>query len=695
MKLLASTAMLVLGVCIVYAQGPTQYVQIIARRVPDGVILRWAPTAPAYFAEGREGGYTLERATVDAAGRIGPFTRITLDTADVFRPFEEARFNGLALDFRNSDSMRIAYRTFAHSVLYEQTPNTLSPEQRAEALAMQYGFAMLAADRDTISALGLGLQYNDESVRAGQRYAYRIGLASRPKEPAALDTVLVDANEYRAPNRTRSVVVDTGDTEIALRWPTFPDYSATMVQRSTDNGRTWLNLADAPMLNLVTGTEISTGEVFRDSGLVNYRVYKYRVLGYTAFADEELISEVTAMPRDKTPPDQPTEVRAIEIRPGVVRVTWQMPEPVSRDLRGFYVGKDSLDEGKFPRISRMLPATQREYIDSASAFYNTNYYAIEAIDTAGNTIRSFSAYVVLIDSTPPAAPELLSGQIDSNGVATIRFNRPADRDYMGYRLLRANDSTHEFTVVHERLTNDTLNVSNETSITDTVEIRTLTRYVYYRMYALDFHHNRSEISAILQVERPDVVPPVSPVITGYLVTDSSVIIDYVSSSSEDVARHLVLRRVSGTETWDSIAALPSIGAQYEDTTAVIDATFDYALQAVDQSGLRSEPSNEITCKRYDTGVRPPAKLVTARYDSTARVVEIGWTYSDLPEDLAFVIYRADGEDLVSYAVVADGKTRSYVDRVPPRAASVRYAIKVVTASGAESVVSEPISIDLR
>jgi uncharacterized protein len=320
---------------------------------------------------------------------------------------------------------------------------------------------------------------------------------------------------------------------------------------------------------------------------------------------------------------------------------------------------------------------------------------IDAVDTAGNVARSFSAYVVLIDSMPPALPTLLGGDVDTNGVVTIRFKRPDDMDYMGYRLLRANDSTHEFSVVNERFTNDTLNVSNETVITDTIEVRTLTRYVYYRMYALDFHYNESGMTDMLRIERPDVVPPVPPVIIGYEVLDTAVVIDFVPSSSDDVARHVVLRRPSDTQQWDSIAAVRDGETRFADRTSAVNASYDYAVQAVDRSGLRSMPSNEITGRRYDTGVRPTVNNLTAQYDSVAKVVTLAWDYVDLTEDHAFVIYRSEGGKLTSHAVVDRRGMRTYTDQRPPSTAEVRYAIKVVSSTGAESVVSTAVSVNLR
>jgi len=671
----------------------SQYVRILGRRVADGVMLRWAPTTPQAWAEGLRDGYRIERATVNANGTLGAFQPV-LDGAP-FKAYEREGFDFLAYTFRGSDSSRLMYRQFAYSVLYEAMDATLTPQERTEALQMQLGFALLAADRDTIAALALGLAFQDGDATAGQRYAYRVTLEARSGDPLASDTVLVDAQVYMPTPKQDRVAVLPGDGEVTITWPANLGYGAYLIERSDDNGSTWFPLTSAPMLTLITGDTVPGDEFHRDTALSNYRQYRYRLYGYTSFADEERIAEVVAIPRDLTPPDMPSGVRAEELRPGVIEVTWDVIEPVAPDLASFFIARGTADEGPFTRLGDALPPNTRRTIDSSGRLAATNYYVVQAVDTAGNIAQSFSAYVVLADSTPPAAPVLREGVIDSNGVVTLRFERPADGDYMGYRLLRANDSTHEFSVVAERLTNDTLDVSNEGEFKDTIELNTLTRNIYYRMYALDFHHNESAPSAMLVVVRPDVVPPVAAVITGYLVTDSSMIIDYVESSSDDVVRHALLRKAADATVWDTARILERGNARVEDAASLPSQMYDYAIVAIDEAGLHSNVSNIVSGKRYDTGVRPPVEDVQARYDSVARVVTLEWNYRDLPEDHNFVIYRADGDRMQSHAVVPRGSGRTFVDRVGPATAQIRYAIKVITESGAESVLSQSVSVNLR
>lgn len=690
--LVLATMLMCIGVShTVHAQERS--VRIIARRTAEGVILRWAPTNPTSFADGRRYGYRVERATVASDGTIGAFGPVL--EGQPFQPFDREAFDGIAYQFRGSDSTRMVYRQFAYSVLFEPMDASLSAAEAEESLRLQLGFALLSADRDTIAAIALGLAFYDEELTDGQRYAYRVALEARRSDPLAADTIIVDAQVYAPTPKQDRVVVEPGDGEVTMKWPAGLGYGAYVIERSDNNGIDWAPLTSAPMITLITGDTVPGDEFHRDTNLLNNKPYRYRLYGLTSFADEELIADVVATPRDLTPPAAPTGVSVEELQPGIVRVTWEMAEPTDSDLADFFVSRGTEDQGPFNRISSALPPNTRQFTDSSGRFASTNYYIVEVRDTAGNIAPSFSAYLVLADSTPPQPPTLLEGVIDTNGVVTLRFERPTDADYMGYRLLRANDSTHEFSVIAERFTNDTLDVLNEQEYRDTIELRTLTRDIFYRMYALDFHHNESAPSLMLRVVRPDVVPPVAPVITGYVVTDSSMIIDFAPSSSEDVARHMLLRRPASATSWDTAKALPAPWGRAVDDAEITSQLYDYAIVAFDEAGLPSDVSNVVSGKRYDTGVRPTVGALQARYDSVARVVTLSWEYRDLPEDHSFVVYRSDGSTMRSHAVIERRQGLNFVEQVNVPTAEIRYAIKVVTESGAESVLSASVTVNLR
>ncbi|MEI8135530.1 MAG: hypothetical protein WCH46_10745 [bacterium] len=675
-------------------------VRIIARRNDSTVSLRWAPTNSVIFELGKTNGYRVERAEL-RGGAPGPFTLVNANHPVI--PWPMGGWHWFLSKMGPADSTRMMYLHIGYSMLFSDSANKASDqsaEDKSASLESQYSYAMLAADRDSMAAVGLGLRFEDYLIDAGVPYLYRITvLGDIPAGMNPTDTVSVGGESFKHLFQS-SLRAEELESAITIFWNKIPDFTAHHVMRSDDGGKTYQSLNSAPIITLITGDSAqSNSEFYSDTALTNYKVYHYRIFGYNSFGSEELIGHIQAMPRDRTAPQMPTEVHADNIGVGKVKITWQMNEPVDKDLAGFHIGRDTVDEGdstSFRHITkRMLPPSARELIDESGGFADKNFYIVEAYDTARNMVRSFSAYCVMIDSTPPEPPVLVKGSIDTNGIVTINFTPPKDRDYRGYRLLRANDSTHEFSVIRERFTDSSVNVSRETVLTDTIEIRTLTHYIYYKMYAIDFHYNESHTSNMLQVKRPDVVPPVAAVITGYLVTDSNVVIEFVPSSSDDVAYHKLLRKRSSVEQWDSIAMTTVATGKFIDRSGAVNDEYDYAFQTADESGLFSELSNIITAKRYDNGLRPGVRNLRGTYDAGKKEVTLNWDYDNSSEPFTYLIYRTETSKLTTYARLADSKSRTFVDKRPPGASSILYSVKVVTDSGAESKLVDPVTIKLR
>ena len=675
------------------AQNKTdKKVLAIALRTDTTVILRWAPTSPVDFETGKKNGYKVERADMNG-NSPGLFVNLRGAT-NVITPFPQGVWDYLMAQLKETDSTKLMYRHFAYNLI-------LAPQSSsaAEAKIEQYNYALMCADRDNIAALGLGLRFEDGDAVKGKRYMYRVTLMDGDKTTALhSDSVIVDGSIDKQNVRVNFEAEEL-ERAILLRWSTGAGYTAYSVLRSDNGGSTYRRLNSAPMITLITGdTTPSNKEFYRDSGLANYKIYHYRVVGHNSFGGTDILGELKAMPRDRTPPDMPTEVHADNVGVSKVKITWKMFDPIAKDLAGFHIRKDSVDDiasNTFPRITKqLLPPTARSYEDANSAFFNKNYYIVEAIDTAGNIALSFSAYCVMIDSTPPAPARWLSGLMDTLGVVTLKFQSPADKDYMGVRLLRANQADHEFTAIKEFF-NDSLRAEKNGSILDTVEIYTLTKSVFYKLIALDYHYNESPISPALEVKRPDLVPPTAPVISAYKVMDSLVRIEFVSSSSKDVSHHRVMRRQSNTERWDSISTTTRGNNIVQDRSGAINSEYDYAIQAIDSADNASEPSNIITARRYDNGVRPTVRNLRANYDAASKRVQLSWQYDNLSEQFSFLVYRGEASKLVSYKLLKDQDARDFTDDRIPNSSEIQYAVKVVSASGAESTLTAPVVVRLR
>lgn len=676
-----------------------QQVVAVAKRYQDSVVLRWVPSSAAIWRRAQTAGYRIERATL-AGERPGTYAAVA---AAPVMPWSQQRWAAYLdanpqLDTAQQQVIMVAGAMLEQSTDPQEMPvndpgNIEALRAAKERFEMSYNFAMMAAERSRVAADGLGLRFVDATVQPGTAYQYRITIAGAT-DPYIVAPAVVDVPPApaRPQDLAKAVTVDELDTQVLLKWSTGTGHSMFNIYRAVANAP-FVRLTATPIVTLRTDGGGTGNDGYLDTNLTNYTVYRYRVTGINAFAEEEELAVVSAMPRDRTPPQQPSAVRAQHTGAKDVVVTWSMNDPVENDLGGFYVLRDTSVEGEFqPMHIVPLDKRTREYRDTTASLGGTYYYSVMAFDTARNAVKSFPALVVFADSVPPAAPVLVKGTMDTNGVVRITVRHPADRDVMGYRVLIANDPEHEFTVKREVYNADSTFNREDTLVLDTVEVRTLTKAVYYKFIALDYHYNESDMSNLLVVPRPDVIPPVAPVIRDYVVTDSSIIIDFAPSSSRDVKEHAVLRRLYNAAAtrepaWDTLTKAGRRDSVVNDPSGSLSATYQYAVVARDSAGLVSPLSNIITVKRVDNKVRPAVTAVAAVYDSTSKSVRLSWNYIDLPEKHRFVIYRATTASLSSYAIVADQRQRQFVDTKGAGRGTV-YAVKVECDNGAESRLSE-------
>ncbi|MCX6250838.1 MAG: hypothetical protein NTX61_08805 [Bacteroidetes bacterium] len=676
----------------------------------DAVILQWAPSKPSVWLIGTEAGYILEKARILPDGSNGKFNPI--GTSPI-KPWSVNEWNdAINNSISQNDSAGAEYIGLAYTLLNRKEDSAVDISGFAPAgdirqikdeksrLEMQYGFALICAERNGSAAEGLGLRFIDRNVKKGDEYAYRVILAG--KSPVyKIDTgyVKVKVEMYNKKQFIREIVPIENDSNIILKWTANTNLSSYLVERSDDGGRTFHVLTKVPLMTLRhKALSAEDFEGFQDTMIVNYKPYLYRVYGNSSFATKELIGTVTAMGRDRTPPGAPFLPQPKHIELLKVKLSWTMPEPAAKDLAGFIIGRDTSSLGPFKIITKnMLPPSAREFIDETFLAGGINYYVVQAVDTAGNRQSSFPALVALIDSTPPARPQWIRGAMDSTGVVTLIIRSNAERDFMGYRILRANAPEHEFSSIIESFGVDSVDYSKDTVFRDTVSLMTLTKYVYYRATSLDKHYNESKFSDIIVVKRPDIIPPVAPVITDVFVTESTVTLKFVSSSSEDLSYQVVFRKVKGKETWDTLAILKKNESTNVDTTVKQNVMYEYSMIAVDSSGLCSPKSFSVTARPYYTGNLPGVTNVSASYDSTSRIVTIRWNYEKLKGNYYFLIYRSfNKEGLIQYTRFNDTSNNTFTDDQFSRGGGLyEYAVKVCNNLGGESKLSEKAGVSFK
>jgi fibronectin type 3 domain-containing protein len=658
-------------------------IAVIARAYQDSVILRWAPSTPHGWRIGNRLGYIVERRQAGGQTiRLTPEPEVPWPVerlADALNANPDNSYLGLAVYALAGDTtlMGLADSLGIDTVGVNAEKNTTL-----------YGYALFSADNDPLVAEALGLRFVDKNIKVGVRYTYRVSLSEKRDyriDPGEVTVNVRATGPGPAPSNFRAQGLDG---EIDLRWEGLSerDYSGYYVYRSDDGGKTFSKMNKTPIV-IVTPGEANVMRVARfvDTTITNYKVYKYRVRGIDAFGELGSPGEAEAFGRDLTPPPKPTVKPPEQLGKTRIRLGWEMTE-VSPDLAGFSVSRSAFIDSNYHRLTKkLLPPTAREYIDEQATDAEP-YYVIAALDTAGNGALSFPLYGMLIDTIPPSIPTGLTGTINKDGIVHLRWGRGPERNLLGYRVLRANAPEHEFS----QLTGE---VDTDTTFVDTVEVRTLTRNVYYRVAAVNTRFIHSEMSSVLALRRPDVVPPEAPVFTDVLPTDSSVVLSWAPSTSEDLKWHVLYRRLSGEQKWVAIDTLSKKDHSYTDEAVRQNTLYEYLIEAVDSTGLKSPAVVPVQARPYDTGVRPPIEKFTARYDEKKKEIALHWSYRPRKkESYFFLIYRAArGTSLTKYRSVESAQT-SFADTDLVGSGLYSYAVQVVTENGGASPVSNKVQV---
>lgn len=657
-------------------------IMLIARADRDSVVLRWAPGTPHGWRVANRTGYVVERKTGN-----GDFARITPDT---LHPWLPPQFIEAMKHHKDNAYMGMVLNAlWADSILLDAGgADTLG--ENAERNTTMFGYALFAADNDPSIAEAMGLRFVDRHVKVGSQYTYRVRLNEGRDYRIDPGEVSVEVRAVaKNPSPTNLVAIGM-DRRIELRWEPQhgPEYTGYLVSRSEDGGKTFKQLHERPIVIVVSSdTAVHPQGGFTDTSVINYKVYRYRVRGITAFGEHGTAAEVRAYAHDLTPPPAPLVKSPKQIGKHSVEIAWEMPA-ACRDLSGFMVSRSAYSDSNYHDIvKKRLPKSVRQYTDAAASEAEP-YYIITAIDTAGNKAPSFPLLSTMIDTVPPAVPSGLRGTIDSAGVIHLAWHRNSERNLAGYRILRANAPDHEFTQLKGEVWPDT-------TFVDTVDVHTLTREVYYRIAAVNLRFNHSAASVPLVIHRPDMIPPEAPVFSDVMATDSTVLLRWAPSGSSDVQSHVLSRRTSTKEPWTVLATLSREASSYVDRAVAQNVMYEYRIEAVDSTGLRSPARLTVDGRPFDSGLRPAVANLTAEFNSKNRTVILHWSYDpEKHEKLFFVIYRAQsGSPLRSYRSVG-GEQKSFIDTGFSGPSAYEYAIKVTTRDGAESALSAVVRVQV-
>lgn len=681
---------------------------ITSRSYENKIILRYFATTPQLFKVANQFGYTIEKAIdvpnqskeqlVYAPIKNSPYKRWNEEqwtkgfSLKTKADSNETNLAGLAMGLTEGNAFMASGDMLSD--------NLKSLNETKNKVGNNFSFTIMASLQSKLAAEGLGLWAEDNEVQAGKNYWYRIRVNQTSGNKNDWVYMAVQCKPFNPLYLKKDTLIKVvpADQTIQFSFPESLDYFAYLIYRKDGATKPFKKLTTTPSIQLAPIDFEGTGRYgYVDSGLTNYQPYQYKVTVITPFADELVLGEFTAMPRDLTPPPSPNLTTAKHVAPKEIMLQWNMLVKLPPDFKGFNIGRSNNDTAGFKKInSQLLPANTNSFKDTKFTTDESIFYVVEAVDTAGNSSYSFPLMVALVDSTPPAVPIIQSAIIDSIGKITIRFKPNIEKDFLGYQLMKANAADHDFSIVYQSFNDST--DEKVFVLYDSTTLNTLTKKIYYKAIAFDSHFNQSIASTIIEVKRPDTIPPISPMIIDYRLSDTAIQLIYVPSESDDVTTQYLFRKDISSNIIDTLMVSPDLAkSSFSDKRFNSGKQYEYTMIAKDDAGLFSKLSPPILIMSPKQ-TRLPKPVVTGVYSKDKNEIALKFSVnSNLDENNTSVIIYAKNNLEASWnklEMVPYKKNTSHIVKPLLENKEIYFSIVLVDKQGKSSVFSEPLKLVL-
>jgi len=618
-------------------------IKIIARSFGDSIKLRWAPIDYQVWRHCIKHGYIIERITLIRDGDFLDKREKKILTSKPLKPYpldewekyvEKDDFVGIAAQATYGKDFNVKQINTSPII----TVFNLSSEQQN-----RYSFAMFSADCSPIAAKLSALSFTDYYVKKNEKYLYRI--YPSVDLPFYMDTavVMISADDNYPFPKPFIKILENDEKNVLLEWPSDEDkriYTAYEVFRSDDDGKVFHNLTEKPFVGLMNEYRKSNTIVYVDTIREYNKKYVYKIRGISPFGERSPFSDtVSIYTREKA--------KAIlyiirkEFTDEGLLLEWEFDRKYDNLIKHFIVMRSINSIDGYIEISEKLNSSIRMYIDKNPL--PTAYYRVVAIDKENRSITSFPLLAQMPDTIPPHVPEFIEAKMDSFGKVYLKWKKNKDFDIYGYRIYRANDVNEEFSLITRAPIIDTFYV-------DTVNLKTLSPAVYYKLIAIDNRQNISEFSYPLRIKRIDTIPPAAVSILDYNANDTGICIKWTPCTSVDLKEYKILRKEDNTNEWKVIKIIKDKSTEFCDKSVERNKKYRYNIVAVDSSELESAMMNDVVIRSVDDNIK--LELI-CKIDKENRTIKLTWNNI---ENAQYHIYRSEGhEPMILYMRVNTNK----------------------------------------
>ncbi len=654
-----------------------------ARPHLDSIVLRWGPTTPEVWRDAMEDGYDIYRtAGQDVRKKI----------ASVF-PWNEKRFRQIP----RTDSLALLAASFVKDRGQPQKMEGENFFEKASMASNYHGFALMVADRSPLAAEILGLMYVDRDVQPGEVYIYEIETKRLKSSLPPLDIRVINEFEPLLPPEGFSII--KGEKQVTLQWlsnSNLTKYGSYVVERASEQDSVFQILTEPPLIFVKEGTVEQPYFQFIDHLPNNQVIYRYRLRGSNAFGEWSEYAYGLGYGIDKTPPE-PISIHSGSFEEDSIRlrIAWKLPE-ILDDIEYHQVFLSEHQDYNYSAVSvKLSPMDTVFYFNVKDMFTDRSFYfKVMTQDSSGNSSMSIFRFVSVPDLEKPLAPENFKVTIDSLGVISAIWSPSKSHDVQGYYIYYSNDDGTDLTMHNDFLHKDT-------TYSWTIPLTSLTKNIYIGLKAEDDNYNRSNISDIIKLRRPDKIAPPKPFLSQLLLEDESIYLQWKRSSATDVEKYVVFRKIIGDsiEDWTVLDTLDKENLEYNDWNYPHDRQVEYAIKAIDDFDNVSVLSNSLPIKTpfpKNKFMINFQKLKVADND----LIEIEWDTVDTKKSeiqlpFKYQIFRSIGNEELKIYKEFDQEQSKVTDKVEQKNVLYNYAIRVKFENEKVGALSEVRSIIIK
>lgn len=670
----------------IYAQEEQGAIHAKGKVANNAIYLRWGASNSFAWKLTNQYGYTIERSLIMENGKLlKSISKTILQPNNIkpsplmlWEPFSDDDYVGVAAQAIYGESF---------DVEENYTSDVARVINASRELENRFTFALYAADRSPKAAELSGLFYVDRSAQPNEKYVYKV-YANVPKSIYPIDTasVFIGLEDERPLPEPFDVKVEFDDQIALISWNIDvhqSTYNAYWVERSVD-GTNFQSISPVPVVSTY-GDQPSERIYKGDSLQANNKTYYYRVIGIDAFGFEGPPSEVVdgrGLPVFKIAPT----ITSYEISDQqAVTLTWRVPQIDLSLLSSFSITRKSGKTGFTTPVVTNLSADTRTFEDLSPS--SSNYYTVISHDDYGRKIASFPYMVQLDDSIPPVTPTGLQGTISEEGIVILTWTENTEDDLRGYKIYKSNYAESSFVELPGAMVTTAQGQ-------DSIFLNNLTEKIYYKIKAFDLRQNPSEFSETLELKKPDLIPPVTPVFTNIKNDSLGILVQWENSPSEDMQMQLLYRRAANESDWSLVYTQQEDIPFYLDQSSQHNTRYAYTIVAIDDDGLESKPANPVTMMCRTLNPYPVISETSHKVNQEEKEIQLDWAYSH-PQVTKYRLYKKLGEgplQLYKELTSNENETHQYVDGYSGDA-TIEYRVQAVFVSGEKSVLSQTIKIE--